>query len=117
VNGDDAVGLVQQAVAAGLGQAFDDRDGGFRVVEELLGDSFGDDDRVVAVPWELPCTHARRFLEIEATFVDLVIRGLTLVVENPDKGVLLHRYIDWAQVMSDLGMSMTFRPALEARIE
>jgi len=117
MNGNGAVDLVQQDVAAGLGHAFDDRDDGFRVREDLLGDAFADGDRVVAIPWELSCTHARPFLEIEATRIDLVIRGVTLVVEDRDKGVLLHRYIDWSQVMSDLSMSMTFRPALEKRVD
>jgi hypothetical protein len=112
---DETIDLVHRDVVLGLSHAFDERDAGWHPVADLIDDGLPTNGRTSVVPWEFDCTHANAFLGIPSTGRDITIRGTTIVVDRGGDGadgLRYHRYIDWAQVMTDLGVQATFRPVL-----
>jgi hypothetical protein len=67
---------------------------------------------VQVVEWVYRCKHDGDFPGVVQTNKNLVIEGITVVDRrNPDRP--LRRYVDWSRVMSELGVSATFRPEVE----
>lgn len=84
----------------------------FEEEEEFIGDN-----RIVAVPWTYYCRHTGDFHGLFRTGRELQIEGVTLV--DYRTGVtLLHRYVDWAGVIVQLGLEVSGRiPVTEEEYE
>src|SRR5690242_1041258 len=95
-----------------------DVEGGFEGVLTALTDGFQvglvdfadaqavtSSDLVVTVPWSYRCTHTGRFLEIDPTFVELELRGITAVqVDGESDDWRYHRYIDFLGAVHQIGV-------------
>jgi hypothetical protein len=55
--------------------------------------------------------HRRR---IAPSGAEVIVRGVTLVTETED-GPLLHRYVDWLDVFSQVGITVSPRPIVDVR--
>jgi hypothetical protein len=97
-------------VEAGLGRFFPASQG-FLVPEVFQGAPVTN-GRQTAVVWEYRGRHDAEFQGIPATGRQVVIRGTTIVDhEGPDPQ--FHRYVDWLDLMAQLGVTATMRPALD----
>jgi hypothetical protein len=67
-----------------------------------------------AVEWTYRCQHVGHFAGIMPTDKTLVIHGVTIVERRPDREPRFRRYVDWAEVMTQLGVTATFRPSFES---
>jgi hypothetical protein len=67
---------------------------------------------IEVVEWVYRCTHGGNFPGIQQTNRDLDIEGVT-IVERANEDAPLRRYVDWSRVMAQLGVSATFRPAVD----
>jgi len=114
------VDLVHRDVTEGLGQALAPRDDGhgFALAEgfEAVGDApIADrDGAVAAVPWQWTGVHRGDLLGVPATNEVVTVRGVTLITGEEDNE-LLHRYIDWAEVLLQLGVRFFDRPVVDVR--
>lgn len=61
------------------------------------------------VVWEYRARHADWFQGVPPTNRELTIRGTTIVDHRNDAKPLLHRYIDWLNVLYGIGMTMYHR--------
>jgi len=106
--------VVRDDVIAGLGGGFsprweDDPDRDSFVVskhfkeEEVIGN-----DTVVAVPWTYYAVHTGDFECLFRTGRPLTIEGMTFVDTRADE-VMLHRYVDWMGVVTQLGLEVSWR--------
>jgi SnoaL-like polyketide cyclase len=111
---------VRDDVIQGYADALEPRGGseGFAMGLEGSGlaaeESFATSDDLVAVPWTYACTQTGPFLDIQATQVDLVLRGVTFVqviTDNPANW-WYYRYVDYLGALHQLGVSTSVRPAL-----
>ena len=100
--------LVVRDVLLGLGDSFRSEEGP-KVTDATLtnGES-------TAVVWEYECEHTGLFQGLNPTGKRLTIRGITIVADHRDdeKEASFSRNIDWAQVMTDLGMYASYRPTI-----
>jgi hypothetical protein len=69
-----------------------------------------------AVEWEYECRHSGLFQGLNPTGKQFTITGVTLVSRHltGEDEPLLSRFVDWAQVMNDLGMYASYRPTIES---
>lgn len=113
-----AVDIVHRDVAEGLGGLVAPRGKGFAVTDgfEFIGDApiADPDGRVAVVPWEWSGIHVEPILGVAATRRAVVVRGVTLVV-GEEGAELLHRYIDWADVLQQLDARVYGRPVVDVR--
>jgi hypothetical protein len=113
-----ATDIVHRVVAEGLGALVAPRGDGHGFVQPDGFESIGDEpiadeqDRVVAVPWEWRGVHVEALLGVASTQRDVVVRGVTLVT-GEEGAELLHRYIDWADVLQQLGARVFGRPLVD----
>ena len=109
---DSAAALVRDDIEAGLGGAFSGGDGfsipgAFADLPPITGGAR------TAVVWEYHATHTDFFQGVGPTGRPVTIRGVT-VVDRSGPQPLFHRYVDWLEVMGQLGLTSTHRPALDA---
>jgi len=106
--------IVKQDVVGGLEKAFsprdDDADSAF-VVAEHFGEEkeFIGNDRIAVVPWTYFAVHTGDFQCLFRTGRDILIKGVTLVDHRGEGDPLLHRHVDWAGVMTQLGLVVSGR--------
>jgi hypothetical protein len=112
---DTSFELVRDDVLAALAEIFEPRGDEtemFGVREELEVE--GEEQEVisngtlVAVPWVYRCRHTGDFQGLFPTGRDLRIDGVTLVDRSHGEA-LFYRYIDWAGVISQLGLMVSAR--------
>jgi hypothetical protein len=112
-----SVDLVERDVIEGLSRSIEPRDGsGFSLADgfEFVGDSpiTDPEERVVVVPWRWIGQHVEPILGVQASGRVLEVRGVTMV--TGDEGdELLHRYIDWAEVLLQLEVRFYERPVVD----
>ena len=80
----------------------------FEVGEFSVRTVLAADDGVVTVRWAVDCVDTFREVR-KRTFRDVTVHGMSLVGGPEQERVVAH-YIDWAGVMSQLGMT-TSRPS------
>src|SRR5581483_5002230 len=66
------------------------------------------------VAWEFKGVHDHDFQGIVATGRPVLIKGVTIVDHAAANGPLFHRYVDWLDVMAQIGVSSTHRPAVDS---
>jgi hypothetical protein len=115
IDADETFDIVRKDLVAGLSEAFSpepDKEP-FVVAEPFRGEQTIDNERVYAVPWSFRCVHTGNFQGLFRTGRRLEIEGVTLVDRR--EGVMLHRYVDWAGVIAQLGLTVSWRvPVTEA---
>lgn len=85
--------------------------GGFRVHPSFVDEAI-ESSRFTTVVWEYAGVHRRAFAGLAPTGRPVHINGVTLVEHAGGGRHLFHRYVDWAAVMGQLGLSASFRPAV-----
>lgn len=114
-----AIDLVHRDVHLGLsGAVAPERDeNAFAIADgfEFVGDAPVTDreERVAVVPWQWRGVHVDELLGIAPTDRALVVRGVTLVTGD-EGNELLHRYVDWADVLQQLDARFYGRPVVDA---
>jgi hypothetical protein len=79
---------------------------GIQYANAITGGAF------TAVEWAFDAQHIESFGGIPATNREVTIHGVTIVRQRGDN-TTFRRYVDWAGLMSDLGVTASFRPAFE----
>jgi hypothetical protein len=105
-----ATELIRTDVLGSLEQYFSPTEG-FNVARPFASAEPIANDSHTAVVWEFSGIHTGDFLGIKPTRRAVVIRGVT-VVDHSKEPAQFHRYVDWAEVMGQLGLSITGRPAV-----
>ncbi len=110
-----AVDSVRQDVVEGFAAALSPRDHGFQI--DLDGSpavgAVTTSESMVTVPWAYACVHTGPFLGVPPTYVDVELRGATVVrVEGVQAEWSYHRYIDFLGALHQLGVSTSVRPVL-----
>ena len=106
----DVTGLVANDVVEGLGDGFR-ATSGFRILEQFDGMDLPVGE-VTFVPWQYGCEHVGDFHGLSASGREVLIVGVT-AVEGADSGSpMFSRFIDWANVLAQLGATMAARPTL-----
>lgn len=112
INAHPSFGDVLRDVIDGL-KGFSPRDDNeaesFRVSQHFIEeeDVIGN-ERIVAVPWTYDCLHTGDFEGLFRTGRELHIHGTTLV-DYRTGTTNLHRYVDWAGVIAQLGLEVSWR--------
>jgi hypothetical protein len=108
---DDHLSLAQRDIEEGFSTSLTPTAQGWRPIDAFMGEGPMTNGRFTAVPWTYACAHTGTFLGLEPTGREFEIHGVTIVVSDGDEPIF-HRYIDWANVMANLGMGATWRPTL-----
>lgn len=112
LNPKDAFRYAEEDVAAGIGDIFKadlEVDGGaFALGPPFDSQDEAGHDGVVAVPWRYECRHVGNFRNLFPTGRSLTIHGVTFVDGRGDEPVF-HRYVDWAGVFTQLGLTVSGR--------
>jgi hypothetical protein len=102
-----AAELIGNDVTASLGKFFT-ATAGFRRPEPFAGEPISNDTHT-AIVWEYTGVHTEPINGIRPTRREVTVRGVT-IVDHSGKEPAFHRYIDWAEVMGQLGLTVTGRP-------
>ena len=109
IESDESFSIVNDDITAGLGDIFEPLDARSVMVAEAFRDTERiSNSEVTAVPWSYQCRHTGDFYGVFPTGRNLEIQGVTFV-DNRSGRTLLHRYVDWAGVFAQLGMSVSGR--------
>lgn len=110
---DEIVHLVADDVTAGLGGVFEPTEGGGLMPLDSFGplDAPIASDTHAALPWQWQGAHVGEIAGIPATGTDVVLRGVTIIDRSGDD-VLFHRFIDWLDVLQQLGAVLVGRPVV-----
>jgi hypothetical protein len=113
IEDDESFDLVRKDVQSSFGAVFGarddiDEDEVFTVVEPFRGEEAVRTANVASVPWTFRCRHTGDFNGIFPTGRNLDIQGVTLVDFRGGEP-LLSRYIDWAGVIAQLGLTVSAR--------
>ena len=104
--------LVFDDVSTGLSTMFsrdDDLDEPVAVNSEIDDeDGVIGDDLLSVVPWVFSCVHDGDFLGLFPTGRKLRIQGVTFVDSRRGE-TLMHRYVDWMGVATQLGLEVSTR--------
>ena len=104
-----AAEVVREDVERGLQKSFRSRsETGVEIIDASLTN--GD---ATAVVWRFDCTHSGLFQGLKPRDKAVTIRGVTIVDHAAEGGPLLQRFVDWNEVMADLGMYANYRPTIE----
>jgi hypothetical protein len=68
----------------------------------------------MAVEWSYKCTHVGHLGGLRPTGKNLTIHGVTIVDLRDEGSPRFRRYVDWADVMSRLDVTATFRPSFKS---
>ena len=107
-----AMDLIREDVEQNLGRYFAPTEG-FNIPEPFIRAEAIANQTQTAVVWEYSGVHTHEFHGLKATKQDVVVRGAT-IVDQSGETVLFHHYVDWSEVMGQLGLSITGRPAVDA---
>jgi hypothetical protein len=105
--------VVMDDVITGLGGGFSprwdpaDRDS-FVVSKHFKEEDVIGSESVVAVPWTYYAAHTGDFECLFRTGREVTIEGMTFVDTRRDETVL-HRYVDWIGVVTQLGLEVSWR--------
>src|SRR4051812_17185750 len=102
-----AMEVVREDVERGLQHSFQSETG-----VDIIDASLTNGD-ATAVVWQFDCVHTGVFQGLKPKGKAVTIRGVTIVDHVAEGGPLLQRYVDWSEVMADLGMFANFRPTIE----
>jgi hypothetical protein len=105
----DAVIATALDVESGLGPFFEATDG-FSVPTQFGMEPPITNGQMTAVVWQYAGRHSAEFQGVPATDRVVTIRGTT-VVDHSGPEPLFHRYVDWLDVMAQLGLTANMRPA------
>jgi hypothetical protein len=107
----DALAATQKDLVEGLDGPFTINPGAIRV-DSPVNEKVLENNTYAAVVWSLQATHTGEFAGLMATNREVTIEGVTLIQKPPDdKGEpQFMRFIDWSQVLGQLGVSMSGRP-------
>jgi hypothetical protein len=119
IDADESFAIVRQDLVEGLGKTFAPMEGDDSVAvakwfadEEVIAN-----ERVAAVPWSYRSRHTGDFQGLLPTNRPLLVEGVTFVDRRRDE-VVLHRYVDWAGVIQQLGLDVSWRvPTTEEEYE
>ena len=101
-----AAQIVRDDVEIGLGQSFKS-ERGVDIIDATLTN--GD---ATAVVWVFECEHVGMFQGLKPKNKMVTMRGVTIVDHAAENGPLLQRFVDWSEVMADLGMFANYRPTI-----
>ena len=105
---------VKDDAVQGLQPGFTPRDGDadkwFRVSEHFVEAEVIGNDEVTTVPWTYQAVHTGDFQCLFRTGRLVIIRGVTVVDNRGDP--VLHRYVDWLGLCTQLGLEVSWRPAV-----
>ena len=104
--------LVNDDVTAGLAEYFTPTQGFLPAAGFAEGEPISN-GRHTAIVWEYHGRHTAAFQGVQPTGREVVIRGTTVVDVSRRSRPVFHRYVDWLDVMGQLGMTSTHRPALD----
>src|SRR5665213_1161116 len=107
----DVQDLVAMDVEQGIGRYFAATDG-FIPLPGFTESGPISNDRYTAQMWEYRGVHSAAFQGISATGNPVVVRGVTVVDGRDSNDPKFHRYIDWLEVMGQIGLTSTARPAV-----
>ena len=101
---------VERNITANVGHFFVPVPGSSVPAFSLNADVHGDGRTVVDPPfeivsWEWVGIHARSFRGIPPTGKPVWFRGLTIAEEREREGFVFHQFIDWRQVILQLGIT------------
>jgi SnoaL-like polyketide cyclase len=117
IRDDESFEFVRDDLTTGLAGVFeplDDSDETFGVREQLESQEVIANAAVAAVPWVYRCRHVGEFQGLFPTGRELRIDGVT-IVDRSGGEPLFYRYIDWAGVIAQLGLTVSPRiPVTEA---
>jgi hypothetical protein len=109
IENDESFNLVQYDVQEGIGHIFAaEGDHAVAVAKPFAGEERIANAHIVAVPWTYRCRHAGDFQGLFPTGRELTIEGVTMVDSRQGKTVL-HRYVDWMGVITQLGLDISWR--------
>lgn len=103
---EDIYELARADVVDGLGGSF--ADGDFRRLKDFEGLDLPSGN-VAFVPWEYHTRHTGTFFGLDATQRDVVLVGVT-AIDTTGVEPLFHRFVDWANVLAQLGVTWSARP-------
>lgn len=106
-----AAAWVRRDVESGVGSWFSPL-AGFAGREEF-GSAPMTNESFTSVVWEYAGRHTAVFQGIQPTGREVMIRGVT-VVDHTGPAPRFHRYVDWLDLMGQLGVSAAMRPAVDA---
>jgi hypothetical protein len=105
----DSFGIVQDDLRQGLGHIFEtETDDAVRVTDDLREEETIGNGTIFAVPWVYEGRHVGDFQGLYPTGRMLRIEGVTLVDQRGGE-TLLRRYVDWASVIGQLGLHVSWR--------
>jgi hypothetical protein len=102
-----AANLIRDDVTASL-EKFFTTTRGFNRPEPFTGEPIANETHT-AIVWEYSGVHTEPINGIRPTQREVTVRGVT-IVDHTGKEPAFHRYIDWAEVMGQLGLTITGRP-------
>lgn len=102
--------LVREDIMEGLGTAFEPTTG-YALLESFATEDFPVGP-VTFVPWQYGCRHVDTFRGIPPTGREITIVGATAVEGINEETPLFHRFVDWANVFSQMGLTISARPLL-----
>ena len=106
---ESATDLVRDDVVEGLGAAFEPTTG-FAVLDALAGKAPATADDVTFVPWQYGGLHVGSFHGVAPTGRAVLIVGTTAVDVGRSEEPEFHRFVDWANVFAQLGLTVNARP-------
>ena len=109
--------IVKRDVIDGLRDGFtareENEDEAFVVAKDFDDEKeFIGNEGIAVVPWTYYCVHTGDFLCLFPTGRNIVINGVTLVDRRGDD-TLLHRHVDWAGLISQLGLEVSARVTVD----
>jgi hypothetical protein len=109
----DAITATQEDLVKGLSDAFRIDPSDIKV-DSPVNEPVLANDAYAAVLWALRGTHTGTFVGLEPTGREVTIEGLTLVKlpEREGDDPQFMRFVDWSEVLGQLGVSMSGRPIL-----
>jgi hypothetical protein len=105
-----ALTLVQADVEEAMRPFFPPTDRGFTVPKPFDEAAAITSGRFSAVVWEYYGAHQAEFQGVLPTGLPVVVRGATIVDHETE---VFHRYVDWTDVMGQLGLTATMRPVVD----
>jgi hypothetical protein len=109
IDSDESFSVVDDDITNGLGDIFEPISPRAVSVAQAFRDTETITNKeITAVPWTYQCRHVGDFNGVFPTGRNLEIQGVTFV-DNRGGRTLLHRYVDWAGVFTQLGMAVSPR--------
>ena len=105
----EAVDAVRNDLEAGLGDVFSILQ--FTSDIEKINAPVMSNNDFAAVVWSVNASHDNVFAGLAPTGREVVIEGVTIVSTSSEEP-MFRRYIDWSNVLGQLGVSISGRPVM-----